>query len=232
MRCHLLIFIILKSVPLIGFAYEEMVSSKSDYELCVKEISCHQIVPINVECSYPNFKGSGVLIDYVNNQLKSEAENWLDCFLKEELCWDEDERTLGYSLLPAYQAADLISIYGAEFQGIGCRGCTYYQGLTFWQNGDLISKISLEDFFIKESSYLEFLLNYCQNYFNTSFPQFPFEADRRDLDAFILTDTGLMFFLRAYRISGWADGPDTFLVPYSQLKNFIDPHGPLRSKLL
>jgi hypothetical protein len=33
---------------------------------------------------------------------------------------------------------------------------------------------------------------------------------------------------RAYTVGGWADGPDTVLIPYIKLKEFIDPFGPLK----
>lgn len=224
---------------LLGF---EVMFNSSNYEQRWKEISFVTTVPVHVECSYPILSGKGPLVEYVNKELKMEAEDRFDCFVKEEIfseeAWDEGF-TLSYELLPAYQAPNLISIYGYDFQGRGgVHGCTYYEGKTFWQKGDSFVKLVLDDLFIKGSEHRQFLLRYCENYFKasgygyySSLSEFPPKLSSNDLDIFVLTNKGLMIVFRAYTVGGWADGPDTVLIPYMDLKQFIDPNGPLQAML-
>lgn len=40
-----------------------------------------------------------------------------------------------------------------------------------------------------------------------------------------------MIIFRAYTVGGLADGPDTVIIPYYALKNFIDAQGPLKESL-
>ncbi len=108
----------------------------------------------------------------------------------------------------------------------------------FWLKGDSIIELKLEDLFVKESAYCQFLLNYCENYFKTtgygyysSRPELLPVLSSNDLNTFILTDKGLMIIFRAYTVGGWADGPDTVIVLYPGLQNFICPKGPLKDFL-
>ncbi len=155
-----------------------------------------------------------------------------------EEIWD-DGCTLSYQLVPVYQAANLISICGCDFQGRDCHGCTYYKGRNFWLKEDSITELRLDDLFIKGSDYRRYLIQYCENYFKasgygyySSFKECPPELTSDDLDIFVLTDKGLMIIFRAYRVGGWADGPDTVTIPYINLKSFIDIQGPLERFLL
>ena len=225
----------------IPLSFEGMVNS-SNYVQRRKEISFVTTVPVHVECSYPLLSGRGAFVEYVNQELKTEAENRFDCFIKEEIfseeVWDEGF-SLSYELLPAYQAPNLISIYGYDFQGRGgCHGCTYYEGKTFWQSGDSIIKLALDDLFVKGTEHRQFLLRYCENYFKasgygyySSLSEFSLKLSSSDLDIFVLMDKGLMIIFRAYTVGGWADGPDTVLIPYINLKQFIDRNGPLKAML-
>ncbi len=239
------IFLILCLLPLMGFAeqegvplcFEGIVSSR-DCERHRKEASFETTGPVHVECSYPVFSGKGILIEQVNRQLKTEVEGRFNCFIQGEMCTEEvweDGCTLSYELFPIYQAPNLISIYGCDFQGRGCHGCTYYEGKTFWQRGGSVVKLVLDDLFIKESGYRRFLIQYCENYFKSS--GYGYYSSRSellpelspgDLDIFVPTDKELMIIFRAYTVGGWADGPDIVLIPYAELKKFIDPFGPLK----
>lgn len=231
--------------PLFGFAEQRWIPlciegaiAPFSGKQCRKEVSFETTYPIHVECSYPIFSGKGTLIAEVNKQLKTEAEGRFNYFIQEEIsteeAWDDD-CTLSYELFPVYQAPNLISIYGCDFHGRGSHGCTYYEGKTFWQREDSIVNLVLDDLFVKGSGYRQFLLQYCENHFKvsgygyySSRSELPPELSFSDLDIFIPTDKGLMIVFRAYTVGGWADGPDTVLIPYTELKNFIDPLGPLK----
>ncbi len=219
----------------------EDVPSSISYEVCKKEVSFDVSGPVYVECSYPIFSGKGALIEQVNRRLKTEAEAHFDCFVQGEIFTEEtweDGVTLSYELLPVCQQPNLISIYGCDFQGRGCHGCTYYEGKTFWQKGNSVIQLVLDDLFVKGSGFQQCLLEYCEDYFKTS--GYGYYSSRsellpelglNDLDIFVPTDKGLMIVFSAYRVGGWADGPDKVLIPYANLREFIDPFGPLREIL-
>ncbi len=228
------------SIFLTGFTGHEWIDQANfpDYESCKKEIFFKTTIPVQVECSYPIFRGRGTLTDVVNLQIKTEAEGRFASFCKEGISEDdlgEDACLLSYDLVPVYQTPHLISIFGCIFQGRGSHGCSYYEGLTFWQIGESVVKLGLDELFVKGSGYRQFLLHYCENEFKasgygyySSRPELPPELGPSDLDIFVLTDKGLRIIFRAYTVGGWADGPDSVLIPYAKLKEFIDIFGPLK----
>ena len=196
---------------------------------------------VTVTSTYPILSEKGALVDYVNERLEYDAENWFDRLVREEKnskeIWDEDYG-VSYALFPVYVKPTLISIFGCENQGRGAHGCSDYEGKTFWRNGDSILEVTLDDLFIKESGYRLFILQYCENALKTSGygyysyrKEFLPELSLNDFDVFVLTERGVMIVFSAYKVGGWGDGPDTLEIPYSDLKKFIDPQGPLKSVL-
>lgn len=181
------------------------------------------------------------MVKYANKQLKTESENCFDCFIKEETfsndAYDEDCE-LSHTFFPVYQTNELISICGVQSQIRCSHVCIDYEGKTFWQKGASAIELALDDLFVKGSEHRKFLLQYCENYFKasgygyySSFPEFPPELNQSDLDIFVVTNKGLMIVFRAYRVGGCADGPDTVLIPYTELEEYVDPHGPLKALL-
>jgi hypothetical protein len=239
---------ILCLLPLPGFSDQEFTLlsfegsiDSSRYEQQRKEISFVKTAPIHVHCSYPVFSGEGILVKYANQQLRTEAENRFDCFVKEEILSEEvydEECELSHVFFPVYQANDLISSCGVRSEVRWSHGCTYYEGKTFWRKGDSVVELVLDDLFVKGREHRNFLLQYCENYFKSSgygyyssLPEFPPELDQSDLDIFVITDKGLKIVFRACRVGGWADGPDTVLIPYAKLREYIDSDGPLKALL-
>jgi hypothetical protein len=154
-----------------GTLAPEGLINPSSYEQCRKEVSFDTTVPVHVECSYPIFSGKSTFIEQVNLQLKTEAEGHFDCFVQEEMSAEEmweDGCTLSCEFLPVYQAPNLVSVFGCNFEGRGCHGCTYYEGKTYWQRGNSVVKLVLDDLFATRSGYRQFLLQYCENQFKTS----------------------------------------------------------------
>ena len=239
------VFGILYFLPILSFAEQDGILPYFEGELSLhscerkmKEVSFETIGPVHIECSYPVFLGKEAFIEQVNQKLKTEAEDHFDRFIQGEISskeiW-EDGCTLSYELFPVYRASNLISACGCNFQGRGIHGCTYYEGKTFWQKGDFIVELVLDDLFVKGTGYRRFLFQYCENYFKaTGYGYYSSRRDllpelkQNDLDIFVLTDNGLMIIFKAYTVGGWADGPDTVLIPYGKLKKFIDLNGPLK----
>lgn len=202
------------------------------------EIFFETNVPVQVECAYPFLAGEDLLTEHVNQQLQQESKNRFDNYVKGELLseeiWEEGN-ALMHEFFLAYRTQNLVSVYGSDFQGRGCHGCTYYEGKTFWKKEDTVIELHLDDLFVKGSEYRQFLVAYCESQlkasgygYYSSLPEMPPELCPDDLDIFVITDKGLTIIFRAYRIGGWADGPDALTIPWIHLKEYIQSDGPLK----
>lgn len=61
---------------------------------------------------------------------------------------------------------------------------------------------------------------------------FSFENDKFKLnDNFAIGDSGIVFYYNNYEIAAFAMGPTELLLPYVDLKDIIDPNGPLRHRI-
>jgi len=49
----------------------------------------------------------------------------------------------------------------------------------------------------------------------------------KDLDAFLLTEKGLLLLFQNYVVSGYDDHPMTLLIPYNKLASVVNPDSPL-----
>jgi len=228
-------------LPLFGFTLPGCEGSidANRYEQRSKEISFITTAPIHVHCSYPVFSGAGSLSKYANQYLRGETENRFNCLVREEIFSEEiydEECVLSHGFVPVYQGNDLISSWGVQSELRWSHGCSYYEGKNFWQKGDSIIELVLDDLFVKGKSHRKFLLQYCEDFFKSSgygyyssLPEYPPELDHSDLDIFLITDKGLVIVFRAYRVGGWADGPDTVLISYAKIKEYVDLEGPLKA---
>lgn len=94
-------------------------------------------------------------------------------------------------------------------------------------------KLSLEDLFVGESGYLTTISSFCiaelsrRNIgFYGGFEQGaePVEENYRNWN---LTHDGILITFDEYQVAPYAAGPQTVVVPYSELKSLINPNGPL-----
>lgn len=202
------------------------------------EVSFQTQMPVHVRCGYALFPGQSKLVEYVNQEVQDLVAIRFNGFLQDEIHsqeeW-EDGTSLTYELFPVYQTPNLISIYGVDYQGRGCHGCTYYEGKTFWLKDASMLSLRLDDLFVPASAYRQFLIEYCEKQlkasgygYYSSLPEMPPELHTDDLDIFVITDKGLTIIFRAYRIGGWADGPDALTIPWIYLKEYIQTDGPLK----
>jgi hypothetical protein len=146
-----------------------------------------------------------------------------------------NKRTLHYGLQPVYCGSSLLSLYGTEYQYAGgVHESVYYITRTFWQNGGIVSELSLDDLFLPE--FREWLFRYCENSFKSNkWGYYSYDEDSwvgfspEYLDAFLLTKQGLLLLFQNYVVSGFDDFPTTLLVPYFFLASMAKPDGPLPS---
>ncbi len=94
--------------------------------------------------------------------------------------------------------------------------------------------ITLSELFLPNSSYLETIAAFCVAQlksrdigFDSSITQGadPTPDNYRNWN---ITNDGLLITFDEYQVTAYAAGPQTVVVPYSELKALIDPQGPLR----
>ncbi|MDE3047734.1 MAG: DUF4163 domain-containing protein [Verrucomicrobiota bacterium] len=197
-------------------------------------------VHVETSVSYPRVPENSLLARYVNEVVRKEAHELHDAFVQEmsapqEELWEEDgnERTLRYELSLVFSNPDLMSFYGSKYQYLGgMHGSVRYITKTFFQQDHAIRELSLDDLFLP--GYREWLFQYCEDYFKSNRCGYYDDDDHswigfnpEDLDAFLLTEKGLLLIFQNYVVSGYDDYPITLLVPYTKLASIVNPDGPL-----
>jgi hypothetical protein len=197
-------------------------------------------VHVEASMSYPHVTETSLLARYVNEAVRKESHKLYDAFVQEmsspqEELWEEDanERTLRYGLDLVYSTPVLMSFYGSKYvYSGGVHGSVQYITKTFWQQGNAIYELSLDDLFLPGSR--EWLFQYCENYFKSnkcgyySYDDYSWVGfNPEHLDVFLLTEKGLLLIFQNYVVSGYNDYPMTLLIPYSKLVSIKNPDGPL-----
>jgi hypothetical protein len=196
-------------------------------------------VHVAASVSYPHLIETSPLARYVNEAVQKEAYGLYDSFVQEmsvpqKDLWDEDadERVFHYDLNLVYSAPVLIGFYGSRFQYTGgAHGSVQYITKTFWQHDDTIRELSLDDLFLP--GYREPLFRYCEEYFKSNrcgyygddeLSWVPFNPEH--LDAFLLTENGILLMFQNYVVSGYEDCPVTLLISYPELFSIVKPNHP------
>jgi len=193
-------------------------------------------VHVEASVSYPRVPETTPLACYVNEAVSKEAHELHDTFVQEmsapqEELWEEDgdERTFRYDLNLVHSDPDLVSFYGLRYQYRGgIHGSVRYITKTFCQQDDTIRELSLDDLFLPE--YREWLFQHCESYFKSNRCGYYDDEDHswvgfnpKDLDAFLLTEKGLLLLFQNYVVSGYDDHPTTLLIPYNKLISIANP---------
>jgi hypothetical protein len=193
-------------------------------------------VHIEASVSYPRVPETSLLARYVNEAIRKEACELHDTFAQEmstpqEELWEEDgdERTLRYELSLVHSTPDLLSFYGSKYQYRGgIHGSVRYITKTFCQQDDIIRELTLDDLFLP--GHREWLFQYCESYFRLNRCGYYNDDDhswigfnQEDLDAFLLTEKGLLLLFQNYVVSGYDDYPMTLLIPYNKLITIANP---------
>ncbi len=93
--------------------------------------------------------------------------------------------------------------------------------------------LTLANLFLPNSDYLTPISNYCANQLKQSNVGFTSDfqsgADPKpeNYQNWNITSDGLAITFNEYQVAPYASGPQTVTIPYSELKNLIDPNGPL-----
>lgn len=193
-------------------------------------------VHVEASVSYPRVPETSSLARYVNEAVRKEAHKLHNVFVQEmsapqDELWEEDgdERTLRYDLTLVRSDPGLVSFCGCRYQYRGgIHGSVRYITKTFCQQDGTIQELSLDNLFL--SGYREWLFQYCEGYFKSNRCGYYDDDDHswvgfnsKDLDAFLLTEKGLLLLFQNYVVSGYDDHPTTLLIPYNKLISIANP---------
>jgi hypothetical protein len=210
------------------------------YEEQLLETSFETNVRVEAIFSYPRLPETSSFTCCVNENVKRDSLALYDAYIQKMDSLQQDageeeelnERTLRYGLQPVYCSPNLISLYGSEHQYAGgVHGSVHYITRTFLQHDGGVRELSLDDLFLP--GYREWLFHYCEDYFKSNRCGYYDDDDCSwigfnpdDLDAFLLTEKGLLLLFQNYVVSGYDDYPMTLLIPYTKLSHIVNPDDP------
>src|SRR6185369_1017167 len=226
--------------------HEEPVAFTGDVDLVLKQIKeSNKKLMYEIDARYPQLTGgSNPNFEKFNQVMRSAATKRVAEFKKDMTPAEGEEArpegSMGSDLNVSYEVAlaqdDLISI---QFS-VG----SYYQGAahpnTFTEvvNYDLKNgkQLKLADLFKPGAKYLQEIANYCIADLKKQAKDKGLLDDEiqkgaapnaKNYQSWTITRKGLGINFDAYQVGPYAAGPQFVLVPYSSLKDVINPEGPV-----
>lgn len=231
---------------------EQPISFSGGLELVARRIKeSDNKLKYDIEVQYPQISGStDARIARFNSQVKGLVTKTISGFKKdmaeraaeeEEPPSDSDMRSdlgIGYEIALAND--DLVSV-GFDIGGYS-RGAAHPNSYTETISYDLKNgkPLKLADLFKPSSSYLKVISAYCINdlkkqakalgpdpALTNDWIQTGAAAKAQNYKSWTITKKGLAITFDAYQVGPYAAGPQYVSVPYSALKDTINPDGPL-----
>src|SRR5215213_1218354 len=226
--------------------HEEPIAFTGDVDVVAKQIKeSNKKLMYEIDARYPQLTGgSNPNFEKFNQAVRASVTKKVAGFKKDMAPEDEEEPrpegSMGSDLNVGYEVAlaqdDLISV--------GFSVGSYYQGAahpnTFSEvvNYDLKNgkQLKLADLFKPGAKYLQAIANYCiadlkkqakdkglleEEIQNGAAP------NAKNYESWTITKKGLGINFDAYQVGPYAAGPQYVLVPYSSLKDVINPEGPV-----
>lgn len=195
----------------------------------------NQTPPYKINAQTPQLVGSNdpriiAFNQRLNGLVKNEVDIWREEFQKNTVIINGSSLDETYTSIS--QIGDLWSLkFDFRFYSDGAAHPGLY---SITLNYDLGQgrELALGDLFIPNSNYLERIANYCIAELSKQ-PGFdgPFADGAKptpdNYKNWNITPDGLQITFDMYQVAPGASGPIQVLVPYAQLKEVIDPHGPL-----
>lgn len=145
---------------------------------------------------------------------------------------------LSYSLNTVFFSKDIVSIFGeftryAHFPHDQKR----YECKTFCKVNGKFKLVSFNDLFTTNQD-KEFVRKYCEDllkkgsigYFGDN-PPFRDQIDLEEIQSFLIHEHFLVIVFQRYVVDGLDDYPSTLKIPYTVLKDHMNPNNPLLSQL-
>lgn len=148
---------------------------------------------------------------------------------KEEIAWEHKHEFSGCFEI-TYLNNQIVSLECSTY--IYCSGAAHgSHGITTYNYKiNPVVPIYLEDVFIAESNYLDFISNYCRDYLvktlgvdaNINWLHEGTTPLKENFENFTFTEFGLKFIFNEYQIACYADGINHALIPYEHIGNIIN----------
>ena len=226
--------------------HEEPISFTGDVDVVAKQIKeSNKKLMYEIDARYPQLTGGGNPNFEKFNQVVRASVTKKVAGFKKDMAPEEGEEprpdgSMGSDLNVSYEVAlaqdDLISV--------GFSVGSYYQGAahpnTFTEvvNYDLKNgkQLKLADLFKPGAKYLQAIANYCiadlkkqgkeKGLLDEEIEKGA-SANAKNYQSWTLTRKGLGINFDAYQVGPYAAGPQFVIVPYSNLKDLINPEGPI-----
>jgi len=228
--------------------YEEPISLSGDVELIAKQIKeSNKKLMYEIEAQYPQFSGgNNPNFEKFNQLVRALVTNKVAGF-KKDMTPEEGEEprpqgSMGSDLGVAYEIAlaqdDVISVefdIGSYYQG-AAHPNSYSQTVNYdLKNG---KQLKLSDLFQPGSKYLQTISAYCiadlkkqskakDSALDDEGIQGGAGPTAKNYQSWKITRTGIGINFDSYQVGPYAAGPWYVLVPYANLKEFINPAGPI-----
>lgn len=193
---------------------------------------------IELSSSYPFMYSIVTQANQINDLLRNEIEKKTNDFIKEAQNYFSRKSSIsGWSQEIKYSiefySKKLLSLTGETYTYTGgAHGNTFYISQNYSLTGENIKLINLSDLFIADSDFINILSNYLikklkeQNaslIINGEITEF----NEKDLRAFAISPRDLLFVFSPYSVASYAEGPFFVKVPYSEIRQIVNPDGPL-----
>jgi uncharacterized protein DUF3298/peptidoglycan-N-acetylmuramic acid deacetylase PdaC-like protein len=226
--------------------HEEPISFTGDVDLVSKQVKeSNKKLMYEISAQYPQLSGgNNPSFEKFNQVARGSVTKKVAGFKKDMTPVEGDEPppegSMGSDLTISYEVAlaqdDLISIKYVV--------SSYYQGAAHPNTGsDVINYdlkngklLKLSDLFKPGSKYLQAIANYCigdlkkqgkeKGLMDEEINQGA-AATAKNYQSWTITKRGLGITFDAYQVGPYAAGPQYVLVPYSSLKDLINPEGPI-----
>lgn len=226
--------------------HEEPITFTGEVELASKQIKeSNKKLMYEVAAQYPQISGGNNPNFEKFNQLARASVTKKVAGFKKDMAPEEGaepppEGSMGSDLNVSYKVAlaqdDLVSVdfsVGSYFQG-AAHPNTYSETLNYdLKNG---KELKLSDLFKSGSKYLQAIATYCIADLKKQKDQKGLldeeinkgaAASAKNYQSWTITRRGLGINFDAYEVGPYAAGPQYVLVPYSALKDLINPEGPI-----
>ena len=227
--------------------HEEPIAFTGEVELTSKQIKeTNKKLMYEVNAQYPQISGgNNPNFEKFNQAVRASAAKKVAAFKKDVAPAEDEEEprpegSMGSDLNVGYKVAlaqdDLVSIdfsIGTYFQG-AAHPNSFSETLNYdMKNG---KELKLSDLFKPGAKYLQAIATYCiadlkRQAKDKSLLDEEIEkgaaAAAKNYQSWTITRRGLGINFDAYQVGPYAAGPQHVLVPYSALKDLINPDGPI-----
>lgn len=175
----------------------------------------------------------------LNQDLKSFIEGEVNAFKKDFQA--PEQRT--FSMGSSFDSGYAVTLASNDLVSIAFYIDTYFEGAAHGNHNTLVfnydlstgKMLKLSDLFKPNSNYLDVISNYAIKALKKELGPDP-DSDwiqngagpkEENYKSWNISRKGLEVTFDAYQVASYAEGPHEVIIPYSVLKNVIDPAGPL-----